>query len=420
MADKGGAVVLQDVEYYVAEGLRHVGNRQHYEERQEDPTIGIAKRSNAIARLLRKNGHLSHETLKWAIVEPKNVGCHRFYTLPKIHKSLTHPPGRPIVSGINGPTENLSKLVDHWLQSFVTRVPSYIKDTTFVLNMLQEWNHRFGPFDGDARLVTIDVVGLYTNIPHQDMYAALRHHLATRHPESIAPPTEDVITVVEHVLRNNVFTFEDKFYRQTCGMAMGSPMAPSIANLFMAWLEERMLNSSPVPVRDELWKRFIDDILLLWTGSEDDLQRFVDHINSFLPTIQLTVQSSTDSLSFLDTSISLKDGFLQTDLYTKPTDSHAYLHPRSCHPRHVTKGIVPGQFIRLKRLCSDPDVFEHRCNEMQSNFIRRGYDEALVREARQKVSLIPRSQTLQYKEKTNSERVPFVVNYHPSNPPLRQ
>ena len=53
--------------------------------------------------------------------------------LPKVHKTLQNPPGRPIVSGNSGPTEKLSKLVDHFLNPLVPTIKSYVKDTTHFL-----------------------------------------------------------------------------------------------------------------------------------------------------------------------------------------------------------------------------------------------------------------------------------------------
>ena len=200
-------------------------------------------------------------TAKWGLVEQNHVACHRFYTLPKIHKTLDHPPGRPIVSGINGPTEKVSKLVDFWLQDIVTKLPSHIKDSTHMLHHIEEWNTTIGPFDDNTKLLTIDVKALYTNIPHDDMLTSLSHFLQKLdRTNSSIPPTSTVIKLAKHVLENNFFTFEGQCYQQVFGTAMGTPMAPSVANLFMGWLEDQLLDNSPVPIQINTWKRFFDDI----------------------------------------------------------------------------------------------------------------------------------------------------------------
>ena len=82
------------------------------------------------------------------------------------------------------------------------------------------------------RLVTIDVIGLYTNIPHQDVLTELRFHLNSM-PQTNIPPIERVADVANQVLFSNVFSFEDDYLQQIFGTAMGTPMAPSAANLFM-------------------------------------------------------------------------------------------------------------------------------------------------------------------------------------------
>ena len=263
-ADKGGAVVVQDAANYVSEANRQLQNERHYSKLKKDPTLQIAKTSNELVNRLHIDGHIDDITCRWALVKPNNVRCHQFHLLPKIHKTLTNPPGRPIVSCVNGPTESLSKLVDHWLQGHVASLSSHVKDTTHMLRTLQQWNHDYGPFRDGVRLVTIDVIGLYTNIPHQDLLTALRFHLNSM-PQTNIPPTERIVDIAHHVLSSNVFSFEEDYFQQIFSTAMGTPMAPSAANLFMGWLEAQVLASSPAPVSQDTWKRFIDDIFLLWT-----------------------------------------------------------------------------------------------------------------------------------------------------------
>lgn len=418
-ADKGGAVVVQNTSDYIAEALRQLNNEEHYETLKKDPTVSIAHKSNQIANKLLRDGYIDETTHRWAIVEPIQTRCHEFYMLPKIHKTLENPPGRPIVSGVNGPTENLSRLVDDWLQDHVHSLPSYIQDTTDMLSTLQLWNMKFGPFGENTRLVTIDVVGLYSNIPHEDMNTAVKSMVSKQGLEN-GLPVDQLLSVMNHVLSSNVFCFDDKFYRQKMGTAMGTPMAPSVACLFMGWLEQQLLSNSPVPILTELWKRFIDDIFMLWTGTEEELLQFFEFINGYHTTIKFTMNHSTDSVSFLDVLISLKNGYLQTDLFSKPTDTHAYLHSTSCHPRHMVKNIPYAQFLRLRRLCSDSNIFHSRCEEMEQNFIKRGYKREVLTEARAKASRIPRHQTLAYKQREKKQsRVPIVVTHNPANPPLR-
>ena len=64
-------------------------------------------------------------------------------------------------------------------------------------------------------------------------------------------------------------------------------------------------------------------------------------------------------------------------------------------------------------------MFNARCDEMEGRFLRRGHHLKNVQEARARASNTPRSETLQYKPKQSTNRTPFIVTYHPSNPPVR-
>ena len=199
------------------------------------------------------------------------------------------------MSCVNGPTDSLSKLVTTGCREtspacpvtsrtplaarHVASLSSYVTDTPHMLRTLQQWNHDYGPFRDGVRLVTIDVIELYTNIPHQDLLTALRFHLNSM-PQTNVPSTKRIVDIANHAFSSNVFSFEDDYFQQIFGTAKGTPMAPSAANLFMGWLEAQLLASSPVPVSQDTWKRFIDDIFLLWTGTPEDLDVFFEHMFS--------------------------------------------------------------------------------------------------------------------------------------------
>ena len=143
--------MIQDTEAHISEAKRQLSNNLHYKKLTTDPTTQIARASNTIVRNHHLSDHVDKTTLSWALTDINKVRLHQFYMLPKVHKTLVHPPGRPIVSGINGPTEKLSKRMDHWLQPIVTKLPSCAQDTTHLLQVLQDWNLHYGPFDDNIR-----------------------------------------------------------------------------------------------------------------------------------------------------------------------------------------------------------------------------------------------------------------------------
>ena len=105
-------------------------------------------------------------------------------------------------------------------------------------------------------LSTIDVVGLYPNIPLDEGVAFLKDFLYSRVDKQVT--TDTLIELAELVLKNNVFEFSDKTYQQIHGTAIGTKFAPSYAVLFKAALEEKNLNK--VEKEPNVWWRYIDDI----------------------------------------------------------------------------------------------------------------------------------------------------------------
>ena len=157
---------------------------------------------------------------------------------------------------------------------------------------------------------------------------------------------------------------------------------------------------------------------LIWTGTDEELDTFLKFINSIHPTIKFTHSISSKALPFLDINISLVNGYLSTDLYTKPTDCHSYLLYNSCHPSHIKKNLPYSLFLRLKRLCTEEHVFRKRSKELTETLQNRGYPKKVINDGKTRAENITRQEALEYKKQNINTRVPFITNHNPSNPPI--
>jgi len=111
--------------------------------------------------------------------------------------------------------------------------------------------------------------------------------------------------------------------------------------------------------------------------------------------------------------VHLHNNTLSTSLYSKPTDSHSYLHPSSCHPPHTFKNIVYSQALRIRRICSDGEDSCHQLDTLEKHFQRRDYPTDTIKSQIQKAKEVDRSQLLKYKKKQSNNRVPIVTTYNP-------
>ena len=201
---------------------------------------------------------------------------------------------------------------------------------------------------------------------------------------------------------------------------MGTKLAPAYANLFMGKLEHSIL--SQATLKPLFYKRYIDDILILWPHSKSELDKFLLHMNSFHHSIKFTSEYSFDEITFLDAVIYKGPNFritkkLDFKTFIKPTNKQAYIHARSFHPPGVYKGVAIGEMKRYLRTNSRVDSFNYFKGKHRINLLKRGYSFKSVDQSINRVKFLDRSFELKtMKTKKQLDRLPFVTRFTPSAP----
>ena len=331
-----------------------------------------------------------------------------FHLLPKIHKKNN--PGRPIINSVGSLTETISALVDEIRRKYSKLAVSYIKDTSHFLQEIQ--NIEIHP--GDI-IATVDVTALYTNIPHEDEIRKVKDFLK-KHQASKEELTL-VETLLEHILKKNYFEFNNEYYLQISGTAMGTRCAPNYAIIFMAELEEQFL--ARITLKPRIWKRFIDDIFIIWNHGETALQDLLQQLNTFHPTIKFTEEHSEFGISFLDTFTYINGSKLKTRVYHKPTDNKQYLHYSSCHPLQQKNAIPYSLLVRAKRICTEESHFISEVRMIINKLRERKYPEYILERAVNKIQEITRDQLLRPRERKEDPRIRYIISFNPSNPDMK-
>ncbi|CAJ0947769.1 unnamed protein product [Ranitomeya imitator] len=280
-ADKGGSIVVLDKTHYVSIVQSLLSDEITYEKIERDPTFEIARE------------------------------------IREVHKNLWNPPGRPIVASTNSILSPLAITLDRILTPLLPCITSYLKVTSDFLTKLKS----IGPVPSGCFLVTLDVNSLYTCIAHDRGTEAVQQFLL-KYTTFSTSQVNFCLRILHLILHRNLFLFSDQFYIQKTGTAMGSNMAPPYANIFMSVFEEMYVYTNRLfQAHSLLWKRYIDDIFLIWSGHESLLMQFFNEINVRVPGLTFSLQKSTIEINFLDTLIGFgENGTLDVDIYTKPTD----------------------------------------------------------------------------------------------------
>ena len=243
-ADKGGAAVILDKEDYIFKMNEHL-NCGSYKKLNKNPIPKIMKE---VKKAISESS--IDDKLKKKLI-PSSQCIPRIYGLPKIHKDGV--PLRPIVNTIGSPTYELAKYVAKVLKPLVGNTDSFIKDSHDFVNLIKKEK-----LERDDILVSFDVVSLFTNIPLEEAIQVIK--------EVTDPGTA---RLAEICLRSTVFTFQGTYYEQTSGVAMGSPLSPIMANLYMEYFEKKDLES--YPLKPAWWKRFVNDTNIKWTHGKAEL-----------------------------------------------------------------------------------------------------------------------------------------------------
>jgi hypothetical protein len=404
-ADKGGGTVLLDTINYITEAERQLSNTKYY--KLLDKPIFMRNKTNIeqILSCMKNDGFLNKKELQYLsgpnLVKPRN-----FYLLPKIHKPKDKwpqpdkmPEGRPIVSDVNSETYRISQFLETYLQPLSNKHPSYIKNTYDFLDKIRNF-----AVNNDYLLVTGDITSLYTNMNINRTLQCVEK-LFARNPEA-KRPDKYLLKLLELSLKNNDFTFNDKFYLQIMGTAMGKRFAPALANIYLLEFDEAAMNG--FDLKPLLFFRYLDDIFFLWPGDLASLERYKNFLNNLIPDITVTFECSETHVNFLDTTIYKSEGLLQSRVYFKSTDTHQLLHTNSFHPKHTFNGILKSQLIRYKRISSNRHDFEKTCKILFSSLKSRGYKISKMREIKNEI-------WFNYKEKNTSDDqtplIPVVIDF---------
>ena len=134
---------------------------------------------------------------------------------------------------------------------------------------------------------------------------------------------------------------------------MGSPLGPTMANVFLSFYEVKWLEQCPKEFKPVFYRRYVDVIFVLFESAEH-LSKFLDYFNTRHPNMSFSFeQEKNGKLPFLDVEVSREKGKIVTTVYRKPTFSGAYTHFESFLPTVYKFGMVYSLVYRCFKICSD-------------------------------------------------------------------
>ena len=309
--DKGKGTVLLDINDYKDKMSNILQDNTKFL-KIGDPTFNpIYKQEDKINRFLKQlkdNGTINNETYLELFSSGNAYGV--LYGLPKIHKDGI--PMRPILAAYNTPNYKIAKYISKIITPYSTNQYTLTNSSSLIPHILTQ--------DSDLHMVSLDVTSLFTNVPLQATIQIILDKVFKDNNDVFHNFSKsDFKKFLELAVLDTNFVFDNTVYKQTDGVAMGSPLGPAFANIFMSWLETQILEQCPSSYKPIFYRRYVDDTFALF-NTKASAELFLNFANNFHENIKFTMESENENkLPFLDILIERTSSGFITGVYRKPT-----------------------------------------------------------------------------------------------------
>ena len=159
------------------------------------------------------------------------------------------------MSAIGTPTIKLAKFLVPILEPLTTNEYTITDSFTFAEGLQS--------FDSKLVMASFDVKSLFTNIPLQETIDLCVENLFQdrTHVDNLSKDSfRELLTISESLI-----LFDQQFYKPHDGVAMGSPLGPTLANVFLCYHEKIWLQNCPSEFKFVIYRRYVDDTFLLFS-----------------------------------------------------------------------------------------------------------------------------------------------------------
>ena len=287
----------------------------------------------------------------------------KFYGTAKIHKlknneGIEQLPLRPIISNINTAyrlAKHLAKLLSPLSRSQYT-----VSSTKDFINKLK--NHEIPT---TSKLISFDVTSLFTNVPLEYTIDIILTRIFDHNELQTDLTRKELRELLLLCTKHIHFSFNGTMYIQKDGAAMGSPLGPFLAGIFMVELECTLLPQLTMYMTP--WWRYVDDTIAFI--KEDCVDIVLQAINNYHSNINFTYELESDNkISFLDVLIHRQEDRIDTSVYRKPTNNNIFLHWDSFAPKIWKKGTLRTLIFRAHTICSSTTLKEKEIQHLKKVF----------------------------------------------------
>ena len=369
--DKGSGVVILNKKDYIQKMENILLDKEKFEKlgdvETQDKTAKLEQKLQKRLLELVNSKVLTNEV--YDRIRPTGSQRPQMYGLPKIHKPNVQL--RPILSMVGSAQHELAKWLSEVLDPVLQKYSKQcIKDSFTFAEFMQNLNIK----DETSFMCSFDISSLFTNVPLNETIKICADALYRSELNSPPFPEEVFIELMETATRSVEFSFNNEMYQQKDGVAMGSPLGPALANIFVGFHEERLFDCDQKP---GVYFRYVDDTYTIFK-TEAECDTFLKRLNGLHTALHFTFEKEeNNSLPFLDVLVEKSDTGFLTSVYRKPTFSGLYTRWSSFCPKQRKISLIKTLTHRALMICSKSKL-DSELEKLTKIFLENGYPEDVI------------------------------------------
>ena len=366
--DKGRGIVIMNKQDYVEKMNTILNDVSTFcKMRHSDPFKNNLLLEDKLNRFLKKmldNNYIYEEEYRKLYASGSNPGI--MYGLPKIHK--TNIPLRPVLSSFKTHNYNAAKFLIPYIDKYAKNEYSLSNSYEFFTDL------KSFRINKDNFIVSLDITSLYTNVPLRETIDILTTLVYDQDKESFRGMSKkEFKTLLELAIGDTYFVFDKEYYKQIDGLAMGSPLSATLANIFLCFHEKNWIHNCPADFKPIYYKRYVDDTFVIFRNREH-AQNFLNYMNTRHDNISFTMElEENNQIPFLDILIKKTDNEIDTSIYRKPTYTGLGINYLSSCYENFKMNAFNTMFYRAFRLTSSYENFHNEIKFLERFFLENGF-----------------------------------------------
>ena len=262
-------------------------------------------------------------------------------------------------------------------------------------------------------MCSFNVENLYTNVPVEEAIETTLNYIYKPTKLVDVPFDKEQMRMLLNLLvRDAPFRFQNNIYKQIDGVAMGNPLVPTLADLWMQKIEEKLnrFNTN----KPLVWLRYVDDVFCIFTIPKEKILEFHTRMNRWHLNLQFTVEfESNNSIAFLDVLVTQEQEKLTTSLYRKPTHTGLYLLWDSSQNHGYKLGLIKTLVIRIYCICSSKEIVNRELSLLKKTLANNGYPPHIIRRGIAEAEVLIRRQSDNKKNVNKNKKIIFfTIKYY--------